>query len=396
MTTRSDRLRIVVLGYVVRGPVGGMAWHHLNYVRGLADMGHDVLFMEDSDDYPLCYDPSTFTTGCDPRYGIDFARRAFDLIGLADDWCYFDAHADRWMGPAAHRAIAFCRDADLVLNISAMNPLRDWTGEIPVRAYVDTDPLFTQARHCSEPEALERARQHNRFFTFGELIPQGRSMAPDDGITWHPTRQPVALSAWDMRRGQPDGAMTTVMQWDSYRTRRIGWREFGMKSASFAGYEDLPSRVDAAMALALGGDTAPHDALAALGWRIDDPMEVTRTVESYRDYIGASKGEWSVAKHGYVAGRTGWFSERSACFLASGRPVVVEDTGCSQFLDADGGLIFFSTPDEAVEAIREIESDYTRHCSAAREVAETHFAAHGVLSDMIEHCAVADSEKAVA
>lgn len=386
-----DRLRIVVLGYVVRGPVGGMAWHHLNYIRGLADLGHDVLFMEDSDDFPSCYDPSRFITGCDPTYGLAFAREAFDRIGLPDRWCYFDAHTNGWYGPAAERAGDFCRSADLLINVSAVNPLRDWTAAIPLKALIDTDPLFTQARHCQEPAALVRARGHNRFFTFGELIPQGQSRAPQDGLPWRPTRQPVALGCWPARAPPVDGAFTTVMQWDSYRTCKIGEEEFGMKSATFAGFEDIPSRVATPMALALGGETAPGDALTKKGWRIDDPMGVARTIDTYRDYIAASRGEWSIAKHGYVAGRTGWFSERSACYLASGRPVIVQNTGCAELLAAEAGLFFFETPDGAVEAIREVEADFAVHCRGAREAAEEFFASDRVLTRLLEDCAASES-----
>lgn len=388
MTAGHDKLRIVVLGYVVRGPVGGMAWHHLNYVRGLAELGHDVLFVEDSDDYPSCYDPTRFVTDCDPGYGLQFAAAAFKGIGHADGWCYHDAHTGRWHGPAAGRALSFCRSADLVLNVSGVNPLRDWTARVPLRAYIDTDPLFTQARHLDDPAAMARAAAHNLHFTFGELIPAGQSAAPADGFAWQPTRQPVALSCWPVRPLAPRGAFTTVMQWDSYATRTVEGTEFGMKSASFAGYEDLPGRVSANMALALGGEGAPQDMLAARGWRIDDPLAATRTIDSYRDYLAAAKGEWSVAKHGYVAGHTGWFSERSACFLASGRPVVVQDTGCSQVLEAEAGLSFFRSPDEAVEAMQAVEADYARHAAAARDVAERYFDSARVLAKLLDRCTV--------
>lgn len=386
MRAGREKLRIVVLGYVVRGPIGGMAWHHLNYVRGLAELGHEVLFLEDSDDYPSCYDPSRYVTDCDPTYGLAFAQEAFAAIDHTDGWAFHDAHTHTWHGPASGKVLDFCKDADLLLNISAVNPLREWTSAIPRRAYLDTDPLFSQARHLEDPQAMALARAHNAHFTFGELLAAGQSSAPDDGIDWQPTRQPVALSCWPVQPPAADAAFTTVMQWDSYATRTIAGVEYGMKSKSFAGYEDLPRHVRSGLALALGGGTEAQQALPARGWRIDDPLAATRTIGTYRDYIAAAKGEWSIAKHGYVAGRTGWFSERSACFLASGRPVVVEDTGCSEVLKADGGVLFFSTPEEAVEALREVETDYRRHCEAARDVAEEYFDSASVLGDLLERC----------
>src|SRR5258707_4583058 len=133
-------MRIVVLGYIVRGPIGGLAWHHLQYVAGLARLGHDVLFLEDSEDYPACYDPSRHVIDTDPTYGLRFADDAFSKLGLEHRWAYYDAHTTRFLGPAANGASDFCASADLALNISGVNPLRDWTREIPVRVLIDTDP----------------------------------------------------------------------------------------------------------------------------------------------------------------------------------------------------------------------------------------------------------------
>ena len=126
----SDRLRIAVLGYIVRGPFGGMVWHHLQYVMGLVQLGHDVVFVEDSDDYASCYDPERGTMGTDPSYGLRFAAESFGHVGLRDCWAYHDAHTGRWHGPRADDARRFCGAADLVLNLSGVNPLRPWVMEV--------------------------------------------------------------------------------------------------------------------------------------------------------------------------------------------------------------------------------------------------------------------------
>src|SRR5262245_17757600 len=138
-----EKLRVAVLGYIVRGPVGGMAWHHLQYVLGLVRLGHDVRFVEDSDDYPGCYDPARGVVDEDATYGLRFAAAAFDRLGLRDCWAYHDAHAQRWCGPAADTILPWLARADVVLNVSAVNPLRPWLMEVPVRVLIDTDPGFT-------------------------------------------------------------------------------------------------------------------------------------------------------------------------------------------------------------------------------------------------------------
>ena len=383
-STGHERLRIVVLGYIVRGPIGGMAWHHLNYALGFARLGHDVMFMEDSSDEPACYDPSRHVVDADPTFGLAFAGKAFDRVGLGDRWCYHDAHTSRWHGPMGDAAIGFCRSADLLINVSAVNPIRVWTAEIPIRVLVDTDPVFTQVRHLTEPARMSAARLHNRFLTFGENIASGHSLVPADGLPWRPTRQPIVLDAWPVHPPALDGAYTTVMQWDSYPVRTYDGIEYGMKSRSFDDYLDMPQRVSPQMSLALGGAEAPRDRLADHGWLVSNSLDASRDPWVYQSYIQSAKAEWSVAKHGYAVGRCGWFSERSACFLATGRPVVVQDTGIGRIYPTGSGMLTFSSLDEAVDAIRSVEADYARHCIAARQIAEEYFASNRVLTQMLD------------
>jgi hypothetical protein len=384
-------LRILVLGYVVRGPLGGMAWSNLQFLMGLAALGHDVYFVEDSDDYPSCYDPSRHITDTDPSYGLGFARDAFDRIGFGERWAYHDAHLARWHGPAGEHILDICRDADVVLNLCGINPLRPWTGDVPLRVLVDEDPSFTQLRHLTDADARSRALGHNRFFTFAENIGQPSCTVPDDGLPWQPTRQPLVLDATVPSPGAPSAMFTTVMQWDSYRRIDYHGRRYGMKSDSFGPYFDLPALTTAKLALAIGGIGAPRDRLAASGWTVIDPLPVTRDPWTYRDFIAASKAEFSVAKHGYVASHSGWFSERSVAYLGCGRPVVVQDTGFSRWLDAGFGVLPFATRDEAVAALASVEARYAEHCRAAREVAEAYFDARKVLPDLLER-AMASSE----
>ena len=190
MTGRNSRLRIVVLGYLVRGPVGGMAWVSLHYLLGLRRLGHDVTFIEDSTDSPwCCYDPERSVTDADPSFGIRYATAVFSRSGLGEDWAYWDGHTARWLGSSAPTAAEKCHQADLLINISGANPLREWTAAIPRRAFLDTDPVYTQIRHLTDDAERARAGEHNVFFTFGESFGRPDCEIPADGFPWRPTRQ---------------------------------------------------------------------------------------------------------------------------------------------------------------------------------------------------------------
>ncbi|HEX8475249.1 MAG TPA: hypothetical protein VF666_14560 [Pyrinomonadaceae bacterium] len=378
------RLRVVVLGYIVRGPIGGLAWHHLQYVLGLARLGHDVYFVEDSDDYPACYNPERDTINADPTYGLRFAADAFERLGLGERWAYYDAHRARWCGAAAGRILEICASADILLNVSGVNPLRPWLLNVPSRILVDTDPAFTQIRHLTDDAARQLAAQHTGFFSFAENIGRRDCSVPDDGFAWQPTRQPVVLDAWPVTDGRADAKWTTVMQWDSYRAREWGGRRFGMKSESFEAYMELPARAGRIFELAIGSPTAPRARLESHGWTLRDPFRAAPDPWAYQRFIEQSKAEWSVAKAGYVVSRSGWFSERSAAYLTSGRPVVTEETGFSAWLDADAGLLAFDTPDQALAAIEEVNRRYDVHCRAARDVAAEFFDARKVLPHLLE------------
>lgn len=377
-------LRIIVLGYVVRGPVGGMTWCSLNYLHGLRGLGHDVLFIEDSTDDPwCCYDPARGVVDADPGFGLRYAGEVFAREGFGENWAYWDAHQKRWFGSRALDAAASCRNADLLLNISGLAPLRPWTAEIPRRVFIDTDPAFTQIKHLQDSAAHERAQQHTAFFTFGENYGRPGCLIPDDGLSWRPTRQPVALDRWTFTPAPSAGAFTTVMLWNSYAPRIHEGARFGMKSESFRPYFDLPSRASVPLELALGGADAPRDDLRRAGWRIVDPLIVAGRPSDYFNYIAASAGEFGVAKHGFVATCSGAFSDRTAVFLASGRPAVVQDTGFSSFLPVGEGLLPFSSPDEALAALATIQRNPARHQRAARATS-THFDANVVLRSLIE------------
>ncbi len=391
----SSRLRIIVLGYLVRGPLGGLAWHHLQYLMGLAQLGHDVYFLEDSDDYPSCYNPLTNRTDTDPAYGLQFAQQTLQRVGMGDRWCYHDAHADVWHGPAAGYIREFSQSADFLLNLSGVTPLQPWMMDIPVRAFVDTDPVFTQVKHLKDPLRRAYADLHNRFFTFGENFGLPSCSIPEDGIAWQPTRQPVVMDAWPVTPGAAGGKITAVMQWNSYDDAVYQGIRYGMKSVSFPPYRDLPLRAGKIFELALGSRTRPQAELRALGWSIIDPRIPTADTQTYQRYIQQSRAEFGVAKQGYVVTRSGWFSERSTCYLASGRPVLVQETGFSDWLPTGEGVLPFTNPDQAVQAMTDLNARYDHHCRVGREIVEAYFSAPEVLTSLIDRAMAADAASSV-
>jgi hypothetical protein len=385
---RASHLRIIVLGVIVRYPLGGMAWHHLQYVMGLARLGHDVYFVEDSDDYASCYHPDTYALDTDPSYGLRFAADAFERVGLGDRWAFYDAHTARWLGPRAGKIGELCASADLVLNVSVVNPLRPWLMEAPARALIDTDPGFTQVRHLTDPERRNLALQHTAFLTFGENVNSGRSAIPDDHFPWQATRQPVVLDAWPATPGPAQAKFTTVMQWDSYDPLEYAGVRYGMKCDTFRPYIELPQRVGNIFELAI--DRLPEEMEPELrqhGWALRHPYEPTRSPWTYQRYIQDSKAEFTSAKQGYVISRSGWFSERSAAYLASGRPVVTQETGFSDWLPAGTGVLSFNNIEEAQAGIEEVNRRYDLHCRAARGIAAEYFDSGKVLPRLIE-CAM--------
>lgn len=378
-------MRIVVLGYLVRGPLGGMSWHYLQYVLGFKQMGHEVLFLEDSDNYPSCYNPDTYLTTTDPSYGINFITALFKKHQLSGSWAYYDEHADHWFGLAEKKVKDFCDNADLVLSMANMNPIREWWIKIPVRVLLDTDPAFTQLRHIEDERYRKMAEQYTHFFSFGENFGKPDCKIPDDGFDWKPTRQPVTLDLWQVAELTPNARWTTVMLWDGNIVRHFDGLSFGMKSASFEPYFQFPQMIEDSLELAIGSATAPRDLLSKFNWNISDSSAIAVSPESFQKFIADSKGEWSIAKQGYVVSNGGWFSERSTGYLASGKPVVVQDTGFSEVIETGRGLFAFNSPSEAKAAIEEINSDYHKHCKYAREIAEEYFNSQTVLANLLNN-----------
>jgi hypothetical protein len=368
----------------VRGPLGGRCWADLHYLSGLSKLGHDVFFLEDSDEYPSCYDPSRNVFGTDPTYGLKFASATFKRFGMEKRWAYYDAHTSKWYGPCKDNIIQICRTSDLLLNLGGVNPIRPWLMQIPIRVFIDKDPVFTQIRLIKDSVRREFAFRHTNFLSLAENIGLEKCTVPNDGIDWKASRHPIFLEAWPLLPPNRKGKFTTVMRWESYPKQEFRGIIYGLKSDSFDDYFNLPKKSGSIFEIAVGSPSAPRHLLKSYGWKLQDPIKITRFPWTYQRFIQKSKAEFSVAKHGYVVSNSGWFSERSASYLASGRPVLVQETGFSNWLDSEIGVIPFNSFDSAVAGIEEINSRYEIHCRAAREIAVEYFDAKKVLESLLE------------
>jgi hypothetical protein len=382
---RGERLCIIVAGLIARYPLGGMAWHYLQYVLGLAALGHDVHYIEDSGEWP--YDAALRQPARRADVNVRYLARLMAQHGLADRWAYRvpDLHGPRWFGMRDARRRDVVASADLLIDVSGTVDRPEAYRAVRRLAYVDTDPVFVQIRLArGEPRLVERMHAYDVHFSFGERVAE---RMPPTGQSWLPTRQPVVTSLW-RSDAPPRPVYTTVMNWSSYASEMHEGQYYGQKSVELERFLALPQQLpQVRLELATGPghrERTPVTRLRAYGWRVRDAMRLCPDPERYRRYIQRSKGEWSVAKNGYVTGRAGWFSERSACYLAAGRPVIVQDTGFADDLRRGLGIVPFSTLEEAVEAVRAVEGDYARHAAAAREIAEECFRADIVLRSLIE------------
>src|SRR5215813_3026784 len=375
-------MKIICAGNLIRYPLGGFSWHHLQYLVGFAQMGHEVTYVEDYGWGDSCYDPARGDMTSDPRYGIAYLIKLlqqYDSYGLDKRWCYL-AEDGVAHGLSRQRLAQLCRECDVFFNLSNIN----WIPEFELcgrRELMDTDPVFTQIGGHGMSESFS---QYHALFTYGENVGRPGCPAPTGGARWQPTRQPVTLDLWPVSDGVPSAPFTTVMNWSAYGEREYEGRVYGQKDREFTPFFSLPNQSGQLMEIALNAPLATRKRLAAGGWRLADPGEVTRDLWTYQDYLRASRAEFSVAKHAYVSARCGWFSDRSAGYLAMGRPVIVQDTGFSDFLPCGAGLLAFRSPAESLEAINRLNDNYDMHCRAARAVVEEYFDARRVLTDLLE------------
>jgi len=372
-----ERLKIVVAGMVAGDPrQGGATWAVLQYVEGLAALGHEVLVVEPVASEALAPDGGVAA----------YLRSLRQLAGRSALVAGDDSR--RTLGLPYHRLEEFAGSADLLLNISGM--LRDerLLDAIPVRAFLDLDPGFNQV--WGEQGFDLGLKRHTHCVSVGTRIGAADCPIPTHGREWIPTLPPVALSQWPYAEGA-GRAWTTVGNWRSYGSPTDAGLRYGQRVHSLRELAELPRRSSACFepALAIHPDEAADlELLAANGWHLVDPATVAASPDLYADFVRTSRGELCVAKQGYVASRSGWFSDRSACYLASGRPVVALDTGFGEALPTGAGLLAYADVEGAAAAVEAVEGNLEAHRHAARELAAEHLDAARVLPALLERLAI--------
>jgi hypothetical protein len=368
-------MRILFAGIIARYPFGGVTWCSLMYLLGLRTLGHEVFYIEDTGE--CVYDPVQNTRSTDPAYGTSYIHNALEPVGLGDRWSFVN-YDGTYHGRSAEDVRRYAEGADLFINLSGGSWFwRDEYARIPCKIFIDSDPAFTQlAIAKAEPWYVAFFERFDSLFTFGANIGTAASPIPVGAFSWHKTWQPITIDDWQTTMA-PRDRFTTVMTWQIESFTDVG----GNKDQEFVRFIDLPSRTRQPFELAING---PQTLLREHGWDTVDAMQVSRTPNGYRDFIQRSKGEFGVAKHTYVAMRSGWFSDRTECYLAAGRPALVQDTGWTAHLPCGEGLLAFASPEDALAGIDRINTDYERHARRAREIAREHFDARVVLPRLLD------------
>lgn len=383
--------RIAVAGYMVRHPVAGNVLAYFHYILGLARLGHDVLYVEESGWPYSCYDPGDRQWHDYPDAGLRVARDLVSRYRLAVPICYVNRDRRIIDGVTWPELETFLRDCDLLLNIGGVC----WLPEFDLcrrRALVDLDPFFTQIDRFG----ARILGNYHVLFTYGANIGRPGCTVPTAGFAWFPTVPPVVADEW--RADPPPAAapVTTVANWSAYGSVLHDGREFGQKDREFERLIDLPRRSTLTLELAISGADEPtRDRFRQAGWTVRDAgEEVSTDVDTYRRYLLGSRAELSAAKHAYVKTWSGWFSDRSVCYLAAGRPVVLQDTGFSNWLPTGRGVLAFSTADEAAEHLHRLERDDAVHRTAAVDLARAIFGHDVVLPGLLQTCEAAASAAA--
>lgn len=388
-------MKVVVTGLAASYPFGGVFWDYLQYAAGFEQLGCDVLYLEDTGKW--CYDPrkGTFVES-GAENAAHLARQIETVMPMLRDRWHFIDGTGRSFGMERAAALRFCGQAELFLHISASCWMRDEYFAARRVAFIDSDPMYTQSgiaqyadgeADATTHDRIANLQRHHVFFTFAENIGNSDCRVPTDLIDWHPTRQPIVLDLLEPHAvplAQRRRVLTTVASWEPHeKGPLVRGVQYCGKSTEILRLGDLPARSPVPLEMALSGPF-PEDELRRRGWQLVDPKVMSRDAVSYRDYLANSLGEFSVAKNAYVASHSGWFSCRSACYLALGVPVVVQSTGFERVIPTGRGVLAFNTPAEAQTAIADLLERPQEHAEAARQIARDHFDARRVLGDLLK------------
>jgi hypothetical protein len=392
---------LVILGTIGHMPIAGVTWQVLHYLEGFRRLGFVVYYVEDTGEWPYALDRNTITD--DPTYAVNCIGSVMARYGFSERWAYRSVDG-RVFGLSASELHRLFERTDVLVNLTGATMLRAEHRRVPVRIYLETDPVLPQIEVAmGSTFHIDLLNAHTHHFTYGENIGQSDCGVPVSRFAYRPTRPPVVLDWWSPTTSSPGPYFTTVASWRQ-AGKDVEWRGqmyTWSKHHEFLKIIDLPRRTAQPLELALAVrgqagdeesawvplDEEDADAIRMLtrhGWRVTNAITLSREISPYRDYLLGSRGEFTVAKDQNVRLRSGWFSDRSACYLGAGRPVITQDTAFGKFVPTGEGLFAFNSMEDIVTAFQAVNSDYERHGRAARAIAETYFKAETVLAKLVE------------
>jgi len=388
------RKRIVVMGFMGSCPIAGVVWQHIHYVVGLQRLGHDVYYIEDSARLP--YNPETFEVNNEFDYAARLLNRLSREFGFQNRWAFCARYlpGNPTAGLPLRRIRQLYRDADAILNICGAQEFNDDLLVSDRILYIESDPGVEQIKIDKGVRAtIDYLRRHRALFTFGENVGTTGFPVPTHGFKWLPTRQPLVTDLWKTQRAPPRAAVfTSVANWSTSGLKDITWRGdkyLWSKSREFLRFISAPKKSGETFELATNiEDEKTRAKFLRSGWRLHSPLQLSVDYWLYHDYIRRSKGEFTVAKDQYIRLNTGWFSDRSACYLAAGRPVIIQETGFTKIYGGKAGLLSFRSLSEIVDAVKIINADYAKHSRAARTLAREFFEAENVLKSILDRAGI--------
>ena len=375
---------IIIGSYMVRYPLGGNLSWALQYLVGFKELGHDIYFVEKYAYPNSCYDPVKQAQSNDCSYGVNAVSDLLSQYGLKDKWCFVE-NGDIYHGLSEKEINNVFRRADLYIESGAHGSWTEESSFAATRVYIDVDPAYSHIR-------LQYAKDHNiplpvydHYYTNGMNVGKAGNIIPTAGINWGYIFNPVNVNLFRQTPPPSNAPYSTIMNWKSYDSVEYNNVSYGQKDIEFEKFISLPQIVNAPLEVAVSGlSEEKAETLKQHKWLINSAQKVTLSFNSFRQYLRDCKGEFSVCKNVYTATRSGWFSDKSAAYLASGRPVVVQETGFSDYLPAGEGLFAVNNVEEAKNAIELIESNYKKHAEKAREIAFEYLEAQIVLKRFLK------------
>jgi hypothetical protein len=375
--------KIILASYMIRYPLGGMISYVLQYLLGFQRLGYDVYFVEKANYHNACFDVSRMMMTDDPSYGVDVVERLLNRFGMGKNWCYIDVSGN-YFGMSNAKLRQIFQSSSLFIDMGVHGSLAEEAKSPELRVLIDGEPAYTQMK-------MENGTiypDYDVYFTNGMNIGLKSSSAPTAGIKWRHIYHPVVVDLYEPLYTSSNKHFSTIMNWQSHKSIEYKGVAYGQKDIEFVKFMELPKRINVPFEIAVYGKETPAQSLIENGWILRSAHQITYSYDSFNNYVTSSMGEFSVCKNVFVSTNSGWFSDRSAVYLAMGKPVVLQETGFSEHLPVGEGLFAVETVEEAEDAINEIISDPKRHSRAARNIAVEYLDTEVVLKRFLSELGV--------